>query len=270
MADLYLDGVQAKLERAASHLEALQDEIRAFFARDPYMVRSDLDCEAGKYRLYFEIREQPPLMWSVILGDLVHNLRSALDHLAWQLVIFSGNKPGRGTQFPIFTSEPTTEKACARWKGMVAGMSDPILDTIRHVQPYTTPHGTETGLAILNLLSNRDKHRLPVPRVAAVARHQEGSIGLVPTESVAITNPQILIGRPLEHGDEIASADIECHGPDPQVNFKGPIPMDIAFSAGSNHVPMQGLIEILQHAQVVVGIFESRCAELASLPESPT
>jgi hypothetical protein len=41
----------------------------------------------------------------VIAGDAVHNLRSALDHLAWQLALLNTAKPHPRTQFPIARSE---------------------------------------------------------------------------------------------------------------------------------------------------------------------
>jgi hypothetical protein len=260
MADLYLDGVLAKLNRADAHLKALQAEIPAFFDRDPYSFREDLDCEAGQYSLHIEIREQPPLLWSVIAGDLVHNLRSALDHLAWQLVLVSNNKPSSNTQFPIFSVEPVNGRPLAKWKRMVAGMSGPILKCIRHVQPYTAgDQAQDTGLAILNSLSNMDKHRLPVARVAAVARHDPGSIGLIPVRDIEILDAEIFTERPLEDGDKIAWADVRCTGPQPEVDVKGPIPMHIAFRSGTNYVPMQGLVDIFEHTQVLVGLFESLC-----------
>ena len=42
--------------------------------------------------------------WSLILGDLLHNLRSALDHLAWQLVVDGGGTPSQDTNFPVCCS----------------------------------------------------------------------------------------------------------------------------------------------------------------------
>ena len=44
-------------------------------------------------------------MWAVILGDAVHNLRSALDHLIWQLVLLDTGKDGSNEhQFPVASS----------------------------------------------------------------------------------------------------------------------------------------------------------------------
>jgi hypothetical protein len=39
----------------------------------------------------------------VILGEIIHDLRSSLDHVVWQLVIANGSLPGYWNQFPIFS-----------------------------------------------------------------------------------------------------------------------------------------------------------------------
>jgi hypothetical protein len=42
------------------------------------------------------------VMWAGILGDVVHNWRSALDHLVWQLVLLDTGEDGTPEhQFPI-------------------------------------------------------------------------------------------------------------------------------------------------------------------------
>ena len=43
-------------------------------------------------------------MWGVLIGEILHNLRSALDHLIWQLVILETGAPPTTTKtaFPIF------------------------------------------------------------------------------------------------------------------------------------------------------------------------
>lgn len=262
--DFYLDGVLAKLNRADAHLEALKGEIPAFFDLDPYSFREKLDCRGGTYSLHIEVREQPPIQWSVLVGDIIHNIRSALDHLAWQLVLVSGGNPTRRTQFPIFLEEPVDGKPLARWKGMVAGINAPILENVRRVQPYTSgDKAHENGLAILNALSNEDKHRLPVASVTAVARHRApGERGLVKIRDIEFINePMIAVERPLKDGDKVIWANVRCTGPRPEIDVQGPISMHVAFRASSHHVPVQGLVEVFEHAQVVVGLFEALCRE---------
>jgi hypothetical protein len=257
-----LSGVMAKFARADTHLNALRAEIPVFFDRDPYSFAECLDCEAGEYGLRIEIREPIPLMWSVIVGDYVHNLRSALDHLAWQLVLVSGGTPNARTAFPIFTSEPSNGRARTAWDAMTAGMHDAIIETLREVQPYArADRASEHGLAILAALSNADKHRLPVARFSAIAAHDPGSLGLLPLRGVEILDAKIATGIPLEDGDQFAWAKVRCTGPNPEIEVKGPLPMHVAFSAGTREVPMQGLVDVGQYAQQLMVLLTALCSK---------
>ena len=39
--------------------------------------------------------------WALVLGDCAHNLRSALDYLAHELVRANGGNPDEDTEFPV-------------------------------------------------------------------------------------------------------------------------------------------------------------------------
>jgi len=43
----------------------------------------------------------PPEDLALIAGDAIHNLRSALDHIAWELVAAGSSEPNHRTQFPV-------------------------------------------------------------------------------------------------------------------------------------------------------------------------
>ena len=98
-----LIGARLKVERARKHLDLLRQETRAFTEGKPYGVRAEFDAERSEYAIRIRLRDpdtRVPIGLSLIAGDAVHNLRSALDHLAWQLAII-GTGPGRFTQFPL-------------------------------------------------------------------------------------------------------------------------------------------------------------------------
>ena len=145
-----------KLARAQAHLEALKAEVSAYWEREPCGLRPDLDCKGGTYSLRIEIRESTPVGWSVIVGDFVHNLRSALDHMACQLARIENPAANIDrTQFPIFVKEPTHGKALATWERYTAGMGHRVIEEIRKMQPYNAGDGAKANaLAILNALSN--------------------------------------------------------------------------------------------------------------------
>jgi hypothetical protein len=96
----------------------------------------------------------------VIIGDIAHNLRSALDHVTWQLVLANGGEPKEGsggTTFPILLKKPR-----ARLR-IVGGVSADARDAIEAAQPYNAQpiDRNRHPLAALGHVSNTDKHREP-------------------------------------------------------------------------------------------------------------
>lgn len=121
------------------------------------------------------IRPMPNIAWAVMIGNIVHNLRSALDILVWELSVkhqtalpaplpvepLALSSPWRQVQFPIITDD-------TKWNGESRKrlkLIDPALLTeFKELQPWYT--GQNNGrppegewLAILQELWNRDKHR---------------------------------------------------------------------------------------------------------------
>src|SRR4051794_37203940 len=88
--------VKLKVERAKEHIRNLESAVQAFRDTDPYGFRIEDDLQTGDKIYRIEIRRQTPDAFSLIVGDAVHNLRSALDHLARQLVIANGGVPVDG------------------------------------------------------------------------------------------------------------------------------------------------------------------------------
>jgi hypothetical protein len=85
-----LGGVDAKIEWTKAHLAALTEAIEGVLAVHAYRFVGAMNGDTGEYIL--SVHGLPPMdpQWSLLVGDVVHNLRSALDHLAWQLVILDG------------------------------------------------------------------------------------------------------------------------------------------------------------------------------------
>lgn len=112
--------------------------------------------------------------WGLVLGDIFHNLRSALDHAAWELVN-AGQWPAAtlskrqqdSIAFPICTTRkafneairsPANPKDTSR---KLPGLRREQLAVIRKVQPYLLGERRTDRhpLLALHYLSNRDKHR---------------------------------------------------------------------------------------------------------------
>ena len=149
-----LSGIRAKIERAKCHVRDLESRILAFRETDPYALFGDDDPKTGERVLRVRVRSQPPNDFALIAGEAVYQLRSSLDHLAWQLVEANGNAAGKWTYFPICE---TAAKYKAASPGQVKGMSPAAISMIDAIQPYQGGCGE---LWKLHALSNYDKHRL--------------------------------------------------------------------------------------------------------------
>jgi hypothetical protein len=151
-----LDGCRAKLQRGGQHFRALHQEFTAYWKRAPYRIVEDRDSQPGYIVQKLQILEAPPVHWSPMIGDVVHNLRCALDYLTCELVLLDGGTVTKSTQFPILDRPQPT--GIERWtKGMTAAHRA----LIEAEQPYHGRYGgaAEDPLALLRELSNTDKHR---------------------------------------------------------------------------------------------------------------
>jgi hypothetical protein len=113
------------------------------------------------------------LRLGVIFGDVVHNLRCALDYIVPELARASGTLPTEQHEFPIFISrekylaavgDPAIGKKGRKLRGIVHGR-----DIIESLQPYhEQPDPKANLLWHVHSFSNADKHReitafMPMP-----------------------------------------------------------------------------------------------------------
>jgi hypothetical protein len=166
MADLSdLDGCRLKLARADQHLKALDQEIDWFLKRNPQLFTHERNAQTGEDLLWTLTRTNPPDEWSCIVGDVLYNLRSCLDHLAWQLVLLAGNEPSTDTQFPVFKADPFAPGAkrdlLKLWERRVKGMDGRDVAKLKELQPYSGRNIDllDHALLLLHDLNIWDKHR---------------------------------------------------------------------------------------------------------------
>src|SRR4051794_7588458 len=93
--------ILARIERAKGHVVELNAAVAAFLHSQPYEIGTKHNPITRQLIYYLTKVEATPASFSVILGDVLQNLRSALDHLFWLLTVANGKTPGRDTYFPI-------------------------------------------------------------------------------------------------------------------------------------------------------------------------
>lgn len=163
-----------KVERAEKHMVEIESAASAYADRHAYeFVRvrhpkrdANVALKIG-YRLHFI--EEPDPRIAVALGDFVHNLRSALDHIIVASVP-AGRRKSAG--FPIITEDIWMRDAdgefvvndAARRQAevvtMLRGLAHEAQAIVIWEQPYH--HGDNAFRSVIGMLSrleNADKHR---------------------------------------------------------------------------------------------------------------
>lgn len=150
MPDMPDNRARAKLDWAREHIHKFEGEFIPFLNSNPYTIWR----KGHRYR--FEIKDQPKNEWGLIIGDAVHNMRSAMDHLVWQLSRQVVDNPSRDIDFPIFATKPTGDALRKRIKHL----PPEARKVIRSLQPYNRPDKAgDHKLYLLSALDNADKHR---------------------------------------------------------------------------------------------------------------
>jgi hypothetical protein len=148
---------QAKIDRAKFHVEELKEELRKGSRENVDGFAFDIDFQANELIVRNKTTSDFIIHISIIAGEVVHQLRSALDHAIWQLVREGGGQPKEGfTGFPIFWDETDYKK---KGTAMIKGVESSIKALIDAFQPIG-PHYASSPLFQLNEFWNRDKHRL--------------------------------------------------------------------------------------------------------------
>ena len=152
-ADERLSLIRVKVERAKQHLRDLEVARDSFIKSKPYRIESKPDPQTGYNVFYITDLQATPAEIGLVAGDVIHNLRSALDHLAYQLVYVSGATHSKQTSFPIW--DDATEYKAQRAR-RVQGMAQSAIDAIDATEPYQGGKGA--GLWCLHYLDIADKH----------------------------------------------------------------------------------------------------------------
>lgn len=146
---------KAKLDRAKFHLKDLGNRINS----------GELHAGQIGYRIDYKRQElivfthpdEASLGWSILAGEVIHQARSALEHIVWELIENNGGVPKVGvTGFPVFWDKTKYKR---KFRSMVDGINAEAFAIIDGLQPLR-PDYTSDSLYLLHEMWNRDKHRI--------------------------------------------------------------------------------------------------------------
>lgn len=226
-----LISARLKLDRARAHADELSRLIRSEYdeaqgdtdAPSAVTFRKQLTEGRDAFLITVASVRHPADQCAVVLGDALHNFRSALDHVAWELATrHKGGTPSGSTAFPVRARRadfdaPSVARA-------LADVSEADRERITNLQPFRQAftHGSEHPLVSLNAMSNHDKHRLL--HFAALGPQQISLAGdgrrNTDCEITAVGVNEEMIGKPLEPGTLVAVVEIRRTGPAPDIAMR--------------------------------------------------
>jgi hypothetical protein len=260
---LDLSGPRAKLERAKMHIDDLRRRIGELFPNDElFPLGRQYEREQGGITVRIEHVIEIPQEWGLIVGDAVHNLRGALDHVAWQL---AAKKYGFETtdseiikriQFPIIINESDWPTAFNR-----KHMETADFENLKEFQPFNiSPIDRARGrthvlelFAGFNGISNVDKHRkIELTKVWPMDSTFVNLLGYtdcIPFEDEhgPIQEFRLRGNTTPKAGDIVWVAPVTATGPNPDMEFQSSITGYIAVREKRN------VIEALDEMADLVG-----------------
>jgi hypothetical protein len=229
LIDFY--GPKLKTERAEHHLGELDRIFRDFVRKNRESIAAKATEGEGKGRP-LTIGGAFPRHTPTVIGDVVHNLRAALDHAYCILVEANGHTINRYTSFPFGKDR---DSVAGSINGQIAaghGPSDKVRDAILGlIEPFTGGKGER--LYGIHKLDVTDKHEVLIP--TATKFSLSGLIAVLPN------------GNRMQ----IADFDVSSLGPDVQkkglmvfgsevrliMNQNAKVTFDIGFQQGQ---PFEG------------------------------
>jgi hypothetical protein len=151
-----LEPIRWKIGWARNHLQAFHTLAQQWIAQSDFWTPKSYQDRKG--RLVLGVKEVRPFPNEMLLhaGDCAHNLRSALDHLAFLICKPKTEQRERAVEFPITSSY-------AKFRGTGSKMPNAprgYRTAVERLQPYhRRVHPEAMALWHLQEINNWDKHR---------------------------------------------------------------------------------------------------------------
>lgn len=162
------DSAYAKLDRARDHRKALAEIWNEYLDLSPFDF-SLVDDGPKRWVLRATQSEPLPEKMSVIFGEWLFNLRSALDSLIWATAVnMSRSDPPpneSALQYPIYDTEEQWKNNLRRLKPL----ADHQREMLYSMQPFNTKDPDANFLGWINRLARVDRHRRLTIATARVA-----------------------------------------------------------------------------------------------------
>jgi hypothetical protein len=234
-----------KVQRAREHLEALELCASRYTSDETNLV---IDESEGAKKLRFP--NEPPIDITILAGEIVYQLRSALDHLAFELV--KSNPTGvalpkdweRDCHFPLCLKVPTQGSPPIAmslplpfnfFRKTLPEITPEAFAEVERLQPYNRGNGP-TQLGWIEKLAHIDKHRHFHVLVPQAYQTEHVRSAIIDSELIERLQDGAEIKFPLHRPEELLDAVYMDRGVvSPFVSFdEGSLPQELADLAIGN------------------------------------
>lgn len=151
--------------------------MKTFFENKPYRLRQESNADGTVHTIRITSVKAIPEDFALRIGDIAHNIRSTLDHLAYSLA----RSPDDHTAFPIWHDESRDGRGRLQHPSIAGGVPRAVKRLVRDSQPYYAPYlngqnPDEHLFWLLRQLDNIDKHRVVVACSASQGSSYHGFI----------------------------------------------------------------------------------------------
>jgi hypothetical protein len=248
-----------KVNWAEHHVKHIENLLQAVHSANLQTVFAMDDPEPDRVQLAINftplLRHVPAIQ--MMTGDTVHNLRSALDHIAWAIVS-AFREPHPRLYFPIHAdlNSLLESRDFKEIKSICPEIADLIVNEIK-------PFGSDNPLVKLSILDNTDKHRVLLVHMAMGQCHvymakDDDDVPETASDSfILICNPT-RIPRP---GSAAAIHNENYRGTAFDIRFDAALPF-------GNEPVIPTLRRLAQDVTRVIRILDSYC-DKNTLPPGP-
>jgi hypothetical protein len=258
---LTIAGCRAKVARAEASIEEMAGEWREWINGDAYAPRIDEHGGPGEYRLYFDFSRPVDPRFGVRIGEIAHDLRSALDHLVWcEATEFLGREPTEDEARKYHIAFPVTHTRVLFKKSQIKRyVSKDAWTVIERHQPYVRGKQKRSrALALLQWVNRIDKHRILHWGTVSVGFFNPlWLIDFDPTARLLTATVEVPLGRPLKHETQVACYVFATDGPEPKMRMERAPPLNVAFGDTPHYLPRVELGETVRDVRRVINDFAS-------------